>query len=55
VEDDKDGVASSDCFAPLFMPETLAVPNSEKAETVADSFEAQFQPVNDSSSLGLSR
>ena len=34
---------------PLVTPEGLALSDSEKAEAIADSLEAQFQPVNDPS------
>jgi hypothetical protein len=33
--------------APLQVPGGLALSDSEKAEALADSLEAQFQPVND--------
>jgi len=34
---------------PLVTPEGLALSDSEKAEALADSLEAQFQPLNDPS------
>jgi hypothetical protein len=48
VEDDTEVDASSHFFAPLQVPIGLAL-RSEKAESLADSLEAQFQPVNDPS------
>ena len=34
---------------PLVTPRGIALSDSEKAETLADNLEAQFQPMNDSS------
>lgn len=41
MEDDKEGDVSSHCFAPLQVPEGLALSDSEKVEALADSLEAQ--------------
>jgi hypothetical protein len=47
MEDDKGGVASFDSSIPFQVPARLFLSNSEKAEALTDSFEAQFQPVPD--------
>jgi hypothetical protein len=47
VEDDKEGDASSHSLTRFQVPAGVAVSDSEKTEALADSFEAQFQPVND--------
>jgi hypothetical protein len=47
TEDDKEGDASSDPFTPLLVPGGQTLSISEKAEVLADSVEAQFQPEND--------
>jgi hypothetical protein len=49
MEDDKECGASFHPFVPLQVPGGLAVSDSEKAEALADCFDAQFQPVNDPS------
>jgi hypothetical protein len=49
VEDDKQGDAISQALSPLLVLGGLAFSDSEKAEALADSLEAQFQPVNDAS------
>jgi hypothetical protein len=41
------GDESPNSFASIAVPEGLALSGSEKAETLADSLEAQLQPVND--------
>jgi hypothetical protein len=50
VEADKEGDESPDSFASLACAGGLALSDSEKSEALADSLEAQFQPVNDPSS-----
>jgi hypothetical protein len=49
MEDDKEGDASSHSFVPLQLPGGLALSDSEKAEALAASLDAQFQPANDPS------
>jgi hypothetical protein len=51
MEDDKEGDASSTSVArsPLQLSGALAIRDSEEAEALADSPEAQFQPVNNPS------
>jgi len=46
VEDDQAGDGSSYATPP---PRGIDLPDSEKAETLADNLEAQFQPVTDPS------
>jgi hypothetical protein len=46
MEDDKEDDGGSDSFTSLHMPVGLAFSDSDKTETLADSFVAQFQPVN---------
>jgi hypothetical protein len=55
MEHDKEGDASSHSVAPppLQVPSGLAVSDSEKAEALAKSLEAQFQPVDDPSEPAL--
>jgi hypothetical protein len=45
ADEESDGSPSP----PLLVSGGLALPDSEKGEDLADSFEAQFQPVNDPS------
>jgi hypothetical protein len=47
LEDDKGGDASSHSFALCQVPGGLALSDSERPEALAESLEAQFQPVND--------
>jgi archaellum component FlaG (FlaF/FlaG flagellin family) len=49
VEDDETGDDDSHPIPPPVTPGRLALSDSEKAEALADSLEAQFQPVNDPS------
>jgi hypothetical protein len=49
VENDKERDASSHPLTPLQVPAGLVLSDSEMAETLADSLQAQFQPVNDPS------
>jgi hypothetical protein len=53
MEFDKGGDASSHSFAPLLVPGGLSLLESEKAETLADSLESQFRPVNDPSDAAV--
>jgi hypothetical protein len=54
VEADKEGDESPDSFASLACAGGgLALSDSEKAEALADSLEAQFQPVKDPSSTAV--
>jgi hypothetical protein len=50
VEAGRDGDEIPDSSPPLLVPGGLVLLDSEKAEAIADSLEAQFQPVNDPSS-----
>jgi hypothetical protein len=52
VEDDQKGNESSYSFSPGH-PEGIAVSDSDKAETLADNLETQFQPVTDPSFLAV--
>jgi hypothetical protein len=45
MEDDKTDVESSYSISPLVTPGGIALSVSEKAEALADSLEAQFQPA----------
>jgi hypothetical protein len=49
MKDDKDGFVSSHSVAPLQVPGGLALSNSEKAEALVESLEAQYQRVNEPS------
>jgi hypothetical protein len=49
VEDDQAGVESSYSVSPLVTPGGIALSDSEKADALADSQEAQFQLVTDPS------
>jgi hypothetical protein len=49
MEDDKANDANSNSFTPMQVTGGLAFSDSEKAEALADSLEAQFQPVDDPS------
>jgi hypothetical protein len=49
MEDDKEGDESSHSIGPLQGAGRLALSDSEKAEALVDSLEAQFQPVDDPS------
>jgi hypothetical protein len=50
VEADKEGDEYPNSFATLACAGRLALSDSEKAEALTNSLEAQFQPVNDTSS-----
>jgi hypothetical protein len=50
VEAGREGDENPDSFAPLACAGGLALSDSEKAEALSDSLEAQFQPVKDPSS-----
>ena len=54
VEDDQPGDEDSYSISP-WSPWGIALSDSEKAETLADNLEAQFQPVTDPSVRQLSR
>jgi hypothetical protein len=45
LEDNQAGDESSHSVSPLVTPGGIALSDSEKAEALADSMEAQFQPV----------
>jgi len=47
VEDDQVGDESSYSISPLFSPGGIALSDSEKALSLAENLEAQFQPVTD--------
>jgi len=49
VEYDQEGDENSYSISPLVTPGGIALSDSEKAETLADNLEAQFQPVTDPS------
>jgi hypothetical protein len=49
VEDDQAGDESSYSVSPLVTPGGIPLPDSEKAEALADNLETQFQPVTDPS------
>jgi hypothetical protein len=53
MEDDKEGDAISHSFAYLQVSGELALSDSEKAEALANSLEAQFQLVDDPSDLAV--
>jgi hypothetical protein len=53
VEDDKAGDENSHSFTSLVTPGGTALSDSEKAEALADSLDAQFPPANDSSDLAV--